>query len=66
MLPPRWRKCYFATGEAMGMALSKLFVEAYFPDAAREEALLMLTEIRQQLNSSIHTRPWMDHATKVA
>ena len=50
----------------MGMALSKLFVEAYFPDAAREEALLMLTEIRQQLNSSIHTRPWMDHATKVA
>eukprot|EP00802_Teleaulax_amphioxeia_P007277 Tamp_07283.p1 GENE.Tamp_07283~~Tamp_07283.p1 ORF type:complete len:799 (+),score=165.87 Tamp_07283:72-2399(+) len=64
VLPPRWRKCYFATGEAMDMALSKLFVENYFPEAARDRALDMLQEIRQQLNASIATRSWMDAEAK--
>jgi putative endopeptidase len=65
VLPPRWRKCYFATGESMDMALSKLFVEHYFPDESRQKALEMLTEIRGHLNESIHTRSWMDGPTKV-
>ena len=64
VLPPRWRKCYFATGEAMDMAVSKLFVDEYFPDAARESALEMLTQIRGHLNASILSRTWMDAAAK--
>jgi len=30
-----------------------------------QDALEMLSQIRQQLNSSIHSRSWMDGTTKV-
>ena len=44
-LPPRWRKCFFSTGDSMDMIVSKLFVEAYFPETARLGALEMLGQV---------------------
>ena len=44
-LPPRWRKCFFSTGDSMDMIVSKLFVENYFPEKARQGALEMLGQV---------------------
>ena len=44
-LPPRGRKCFFSTGDSMDMIVSKLFVEAYFPEKARLGALEMLGQV---------------------
>ena len=32
------KKCYFSTAGAMDMPVSKLFVDAYFPEASRDAA----------------------------
>ncbi len=55
-LPPRWRKCFFSTGQSMDMIVSKLFVDAAFPESAREDALEMLREIRDQFNATLQVR----------
>jgi len=63
-LPPRWRKCFFATSDSMNMLVSKLFVESSFPEISRQAALEMLREIRVAFNESLQTKDWMDAATR--
>mmetsp|Transcript_62050 Transcript_62050/g.146302 ORF Transcript_62050/g.146302 Transcript_62050/m.146302 type:complete len:742 (+) Transcript_62050:56-2281(+) len=65
-LPPRWRKCFFSTGESMDMVVSKLFVDAAFPESARRAALEMLYEIRDQFNQTLQTKDWMDAPARAA
>ena len=38
-LPPRSKKCYFATKSSLNMLVSRLFVEAHLGEAARNAAL---------------------------
>ena len=63
-LPPRWRKCFFSTGDSMDMVLSKLFVDNFFPEAARDDALHMLEEIRGRFKALLATKEWMDAGTR--
>ena len=58
------KKCYFSTAGAMDMPVSKLFVDAYFPEASRDAALEMLAQIRDQFNSSLSRKAWMDSVTR--
>ena len=64
VLPPREKKCFFSTTGAMDMEVSKLFVDAYFPEASRQAALGMLLQIRQVFNTSLQHKDWMDPATR--
>jgi putative endopeptidase len=64
VLPPRVRKCYFTTEGAMDMRVSKLFTDKYLQPEARDAALEMLSEIRDQFNASLRTKTWMDEAAR--
>jgi len=64
VLPPRRKKCYFSTTGAMDMPVSKLFVDAYFPEASRQAALKMLHEIRDVFNTTLQHKSWMDPVTR--
>ena len=64
-LPPRWRKCFFSTGEAMDMHVSRVFVNNYFPESSRRHALDMLMQIREQFNQTLQKKEWMDEAARV-
>lgn len=46
-------------------AVSKLFVDAYFPEASRNAALDMLHEIRDAFNASLRHKAWMDPVTRL-
>ena len=65
VLPPRKKKCFFSTTGAMDMAVSKLFVDAYFPEASRTAAVEMLEEIRHVFNNTLQTKGWMDPSTRL-
>jgi hypothetical protein len=62
VLPPRRKKCFFSTTGAMDMPVSKLFVDAYFPEASRTAALKMLHEIRTHSQES---STYLLHNTKL-
>eukprot|EP00960_Hanusia_phi_P036429 752306-Hanusia_phi.AAC.1 len=64
VLPPRHKKCFFSTNGAMDMHVSKLFVETYFPERSRDDALEMLHEIRDRFNASLSRKDWMDPITR--
>ncbi|EKX34371.1 hypothetical protein GUITHDRAFT_55341, partial [Guillardia theta CCMP2712] len=61
----RWRKCFFSTGEAMDMHVSRVFVNHYFPESSRRHALDMLMQIREQFNQTLQKKEWMDEAARV-
>jgi len=63
-LPPRRKKCYFTTKSAMSMHVSRLFVNADFPESSRDSALMMLSEIRQAFKESLEHKTWMDPVTR--
>mmetsp|Transcript_169 Transcript_169/g.365 ORF Transcript_169/g.365 Transcript_169/m.365 type:complete len:742 (-) Transcript_169:485-2710(-) len=65
-LPPRWRKCFFSTGQSMDMVVSKLFVDTAFPESSRQSALEMLREIRVSFNATLQHKDWMDEAARKA
>jgi hypothetical protein len=49
---------------SMNMEVSKLFVDATFPESSRLAALDMLGEIRVQFNKTLQQKGWMDEQTR--
>ncbi|MBR5654920.1 MAG: M13 family metallopeptidase [Prevotella sp.] len=61
---PRWKR---ATGQVegqMGEALGRIYVERYFPAAAKERMRTLVENLRVALGERIVAQDWMSEATK--
>ena len=61
---PRWKRVLDAEDEAMGMVLGKIFVENYFPAAAKKRYSDMVEAIRSAYHDRIEKLDWMSAETK--
>ncbi len=63
-IQPRWKRCTRATDRALGEALGQLYVQEYFPPAAKAHALVMVHNLISALHDDLQTLPWMSPETR--
>ncbi len=63
-LLPRWKRCVQSTDRNLGEALGQVYVEKYFPPAARARAKEMVSNLISALRDDIPTLSWMGPDTK--
>ena len=61
---PRWKRATNQVESVMGQALGKLYVEKYFPAAAKERMLKLVNNLQVALAERIQAQDWMDDVTK--
>jgi len=61
---PRWKRVLDVEGGAMGMVLGKIFVQDYFPAAAKQRYVAMVEAIRSAYSERIDRLDWMSAETK--
>jgi putative endopeptidase len=61
---PRWKRVLDAEDTAMGMVLGRLFVQQYFPEAAKRRYSDLVESIRTAYRARIDKLDWMSEATK--
>jgi putative endopeptidase len=62
---PLWRRATNEVQGVMGQALGKIYVEKYFPAAAKERMLRLVKNLQIALGERIAAQDWMDDSTKV-
>ncbi len=60
----RWKRVLDNEGNAMGMVLGKIFVQEYFPDAAKRRYVALVEAIRTAYGERIDHLDWMSDETK--
>ncbi len=61
---PRWKRCVQSTDRSLGEALGEVYVEKYFPPAAKARAKEMVNNLIAALRADIPTLSWMGPETK--
>jgi putative endopeptidase len=61
---PRWKRCVQSTDRSLGEALGQVYVEKYFPPAAKARAKEMVSNLIAALRADIPTLSWMGPETK--
>ena len=61
---PRWKLATNLTESQMGEALGKIYVERYFPAAAKERMEKLVANLQVALAERIKAQDWMDEVTK--
>jgi putative endopeptidase len=61
---PRWKRCVQSTDRNLGEALGKVYVDKYFPPAAKARAKEMVNNLISALRDDIPTLDWMGPETK--
>jgi putative endopeptidase len=61
---PRWKRCAQSTDLNLGEALGQLYVDKYFPPAAKARAKQMVNNLISALRDDIPTLAWMSPETK--
>ncbi|HEY6122575.1 MAG TPA: M13 family metallopeptidase, partial [Pyrinomonadaceae bacterium] len=61
---PRWKRCVTATDRALGEALGQVYVEKYFPPAAKTRALAMVENLISALRDDLSDLSWMSDTTR--
>ena len=61
---PRWKRCVQSTDRNLGEALGHVYVDKYFPPAAKARAKEMVNNLIAALRSDIPTLSWMGPETK--
>ncbi|HEV2354853.1 MAG TPA: M13 family metallopeptidase, partial [Puia sp.] len=61
---PRWKRALDAEQRAMGEALGQLFVQEYFPPAAKERYSDLVENMRAAYKERIRKLTWMSDSTK--
>ena len=62
---PLWRRATAQVQSAMGQALGRIYVQKYFPAAAKERMLKLVKNLQIALGERIAAQDWMDDSTKV-
>ena len=63
---PLWQRTMQQMEDQMGEALGKLYVEKYFPAAAKERMLQLVRNLQAALSERFDAQDWMSDATKAA
>ena len=63
---PRWKRCSSAVDQQLGEALGQVYVQKYFPPAAKARALELVNNLIAALHDDLQTLPWMSPATRKA
>ena len=61
---PRWKRVLDAEEDAMGMILGRIFVQAYFPEAAKKRYVALVHAIETAYAARIERLTWMSPPTK--
>jgi len=61
---PRWKRCVQSTDRNLGEALGKVYVDKYFPPAAKARAKEMVNHLIAALRDDIPSLSWMSPETK--
>jgi putative endopeptidase len=64
--PPREREITKSIGIQLFHPLSRLYVEAYFPDSTRREITSMVGHIKDEFAQRLRANPWLDEPTRAA
>ena len=62
---PAWRRATNQVERYMGQALGKIYVEKYFPAAAKERMTRLIRNLQMALGERIAAQDWMTDSTKV-
>lgn len=62
---PSWRRATNQVERFMGQALGKMYVERYFPAAAKERMIRLVKNLQVALGERIAAQDWMTDSTKV-
>ena len=63
-MQPRWKRAVSAVDGMMGEAVGKMYVEKYFPAAAKERMVKLVGNLQQALGERIRALTWMSDETK--
>lgn len=64
-IQPRWKRAVSAVNGALGEAVGQMYVEKYFPAAAKERMVKLVANLQKALGERIQTLTWMSEETKV-
>ncbi|MDR0973701.1 MAG: M13 family metallopeptidase [Prevotellaceae bacterium] len=63
-LQPRWKRAVEAVDGALGEAVGQIYVEKYFPPAAKERMTQLVHNLQTALGERIQNLEWMSEETK--
>ena len=63
-MKPRWKRAVATVDGAMGEAVGQMYVEKYFPAAAKERMVKLVGNLQQALGERIQALHWMSDETK--
>ena len=63
-MQPRWKRAVSTVDGALGEAVGQMYVEKYFPAAAKERMLTLVKNLQTSLGERIQNLAWMSDETK--
>ena len=63
-MSPRWKRAVSSVDGSLGEAVGQMYVEKYFPAAAKERMMTLVTNLQTALGERIETLSWMSDVTK--
>lgn len=63
-MQPRWKRAVSAVSSFLGEAVGQMYVEKYFPPAAKERMLTLVNNLKSALGERIDGLDWMSAETK--
>lgn len=64
-LQPRWKRAVAVVDGSLGEAVGQMYVEKYFPAAAKERMVTLVENLQTSLGERINALEWMSEETKV-
>ncbi len=61
---PRWKRAVSTVNSSLGEAVGQMYVEKYFPAAAKERMVTLVKNLQTSLGERIKGLEWMSEATK--
>ena len=62
---PRWKRAVSTVNGVLGEAVGQMYVEKYFPAAAKERMVQLLKNLEPALGARIRNLEWMGDSTKI-
>ncbi len=63
-MKPRWKRCVSSVNGMLGEPVGKMYVERYFPAAAKERILKLVENVRLAMGERMAANTWMSDETK--
>ena len=64
-MQPRWKRAVSTVSSALGEAVGQMYVEKYFPAAAKERMVKLVKNLQTALGERIDAQEWMSDSTKI-